>query len=230
MADTLTLPTFVDLTPTSATIGCTSSEAEIILHAAARHTAPYDANSELDIINGVDAVWTGSVAPATVGINTFSVTGLTAGQDVYYGFVQRLREAEVLAVARKFRDYLKYYTISVISPVVVSTEITPTFKQMALLDITDDLEAGEYMLVVTWDWSMADVNDSALWQIISPAVTDNVYSSEPKAADDRIYRSTAHPITHAGGPISFLTQASRTAGATADLTIHRSSITFERKT
>ena len=132
--------------------------------------------------------------------------------------------------ARQFRDYLPFPRVIVSIPVVVSTEITPTFKQMALLDIIDNLPAGDYDLMVAWEWSMADVNDSALWQIISTAVDDTVYSSEPKAADDRIYRTTIMPIVHAGGPISFLTQASRTAGSTANLTIHQSSITFERKT
>ena len=131
---------------------------------------------------------------------------------------------------RLFRDYLPYHTISEKTPIVISTETTPTFVEMVHLNILDSLPAGQYVLVIAWEWSMPTVgNGSALFQVISPEVTNTVYQHEPKDSNDRIYRSTALPIDFTGGPLSILAQASRTAGATADLTIHQSSIMFERK-
>ena len=77
----------IDLAHTGGTIGCTSDSGNGNIYAAARHTAPYDADSAQEIVSGVDAAWSAGQA-AVIGENVFSASGLTPGLDVYYGVVQ----------------------------------------------------------------------------------------------------------------------------------------------
>ena len=127
----------------------------------------------------------------------------------------------------QFRTYLPYHKVRVDTPIVVTAD-TPTYTQMAQLVITDNLPAGEYVVSISWEWSMPDVNDSALFRVISPILQDTIYRHEPNDANEKAFRTASIPLTYAGGPITFTTEASKTTGA-ADLTIGLSSIEFERK-
>lgn len=57
------------------------------LYAAVRTSARYTESDIDSIVNGTGAVWTESLTPV-LGVNHFSVTGLTPGVRYYIGFVQ----------------------------------------------------------------------------------------------------------------------------------------------
>ena len=126
-----------------------------------------------------------------------------------------------------FRTHYPYNKNVVPVPIVI-TDDTPTFTLLNEFIITDNLPAGEYILIVSYEWFMPDTNDSALYRILSPLTVGTIYNHEPKDASEVLFRTSASPFTWAGGPITFRLEASTTVGAN-DLTVNWSSIEFERK-
>ena len=131
-------------------------------------------------------------------------------------------------MAVEFRTYLPYHK-NVITTLQTITDDTPTFTTIIQLVISDNLPAGEYSLKVGYEWNMPDVNDSALFRIISPVTAGAIYTVEPKAADDSRYDAASFPLTWAGGPITLDLDASKTSGA-MDLSVTYAMMEFERKT
>ena len=127
-----------------------------------------------------------------------------------------------------FRTYLPYHYNSVETPIVV-TDDTPTWTVVNTMIIGDNLPAGVYCLTLSWKWEMADINDSALFRVISPITTGESYRYEPNDVNERRIHTISTPETHLGGAITFQFEASKTVGA-ASLTIAESYFQFERKT
>jgi len=119
---------------------------------------------------------------------------------------------------------LKIETVS--TPIIVSNA-EPTFSQLCFLNITDAIPAGTYELKVIYEWFMPDVNDSAIFRIISPVTAGTEYRNEPSDESDVVIRALSSYFTHAGGPIGFSFEAATTAGA-QDLTVNYSQLSFER--
>jgi len=126
-----------------------------------------------------------------------------------------------------FRVKFPYHSNIVSTPVLITSE-EPTFTTINTLIITDNLPAGTYVLTGNYEWSMPDVNDSAIFRIISPLTLGTEYKQEPKDASDLQLRSVNSQFEWSGGPITFTFEGSITVGATI-LTIGFSQLIFERK-
>ena len=128
---------------------------------------------------------------------------------------------------KAFRDYLPYHKNSETTPQIVTAD-TPTFELLNELVIGDNLPAGEYVLTASYEWWMADINDSALFRFVSPITIGTVYSQEPRDLSDVVFRTAAAPFTYLGGPITFRFEASTTVGGSV-LNVNWSSLEWERK-
>ena len=126
-----------------------------------------------------------------------------------------------------FRVKFPFASNTVSALVEVDAEL-PTFTEINALAITDNLPAGDYALTVTYEWNMADVNDSAVFRVISPVTVGTEYSKEPKDNSDLVINTLSFVVPWSGGPITFSLQASTTVGAST-LNISTSQICWERK-
>jgi len=126
-----------------------------------------------------------------------------------------------------FRDYLPYHLNIEETPLVITSD-SPTYTTINQLIISASLPAGQYIMTLSYVWWMADTNDSALFRVISPVTSGEVYKHEPKDASDLVSRTQARPVTHAGGPITITFEGSKTAAA-GNLNINWSAVEFERK-
>lgn len=126
-----------------------------------------------------------------------------------------------------FRVKFPYKSNVINTPIEITTP-EPTFTAINTLVVSDNVPAGTYLLQVSWDWSMPDVNDSAIFRLISPITAGKEYRQEPKDASDAQLRTFSAEYEWSGGPITFDFEGSITVGATT-LTIGFSQIIFERK-
>jgi hypothetical protein len=95
-------PTATSIAQTTATIGCTTDDATGTLYAVVTTSATQPSIAQIKAgqnHTGAAAVWAGDDDSLSVGANTFSVTGLTAGTQYYTYFVQNdgVDDSNVLA-------------------------------------------------------------------------------------------------------------------------------------
>lgn len=104
----------------------------------------------------------------------------------------------------------------------INTE-EPAFELINELDVTDDMPAGSYELLLGYAWSMPDTNDSALFRVDVQGTTGEIFRREPKDINDVDNRTVLVPYDHAGGVFNAKFYGSITTGGKT-LSIERSSV------
>jgi uncharacterized repeat protein (TIGR02059 family) len=134
-APVLTEPTATSITETTATIGATTDSATGTLYAVVTTSATQPSVAQIkagENDGGTAAVWAGNDDSLSVGANTFSVTGLSAGQTYHAYFVQNDGEDDSNVLPGSFQTVAADVTPPTIQSATVPTagnSITLTFSE-----------------------------------------------------------------------------------------------------